>query len=286
MKQISITKGKITTYNEDSFKTYMREVNEIPLMTPEEEFKVALEAQRGNEDALNYLIKANLRFVISVAKQYVDKNHLIEDLVNEGNLGLITAANRFDPTKGFKFISYAVWWIRRSIQKYKNGIGDFIRKPSNRVTALNKFKEVKTILESTLEREPTKEEIIDAMEGFDNLELVAELEFQEICSLDNEIGEDGFSLKDTIFEIWDVQIKEDKDDTKYKMDVLFSKINPREKQVIELSYGLTGRQPMTLQEIGEILDLTREAVRQIKNKALLKLQKNAKRLNMSFNDLD
>jgi len=286
MKQLNISQGKITSYNENSFKTYMREINEIPLMTPDEEFKVGMEACSGNKEALDYLISANLRFVISVAKQYVDKKNTIEDLVNEGNFGLVTAAKKFDPTRGFKFISYGVWWVRRAIQEYKNGTNDFIRKPSNRVIALNKYREIKNKLESVLEREPTKEEILESMVGFDNLNIITILEHQEVCSLDKELGEDGFSLKDTIFEISNQEVKDGKADSKYKIDNLLGKIKPREKMVIEMSYGLTGQQPMTLQEIGDIIGLTREAVRQIKTKALYKLKINVGRFNISFDDFE
>lgn len=285
MKNLSITKGKITIYNYESFKTYMREVNETPLMTPDEEFKVGIEAKKGDKKALDYLVKANLRFVISVAKQYVDNRHGIEDLVNEGNIGLIIAAERFDPTKGFKFISYAVWWVRRTIQEYKHGCGEFIKKPSNRVAALNKYREIKNILEKRLEREPSKEEIFDAIEGLEDNDIFSDLLNQEVCSLDKPIGEDGFSLIDTIANSCDVKIKNDEDDIKHKTYNLLSKLKPRERQVLELSFGLHDRKPMTLQEIGDILDLTREGVRQIKTKALLKLRGSVKRKKITLNNI-
>jgi len=283
MKQLVVS-SKITSYSENSFKTYMKEVSKYPIMTPEEEFKVACEARDGNQDALLYLINANLRFVISVAKQYADKKYHIEDLVNEGNFGLIIAAQRFDPTRGFKFISYAVWWIRRSIQEYKNGVAEFIKKPSNRMTALNKYREIKSTLELALEREPTKEEIVEAFDDFINLDVIAELDFQEVCSIDREINDEGFCLKDTIIGSEKTDLASDKSHIKFRMSALLNKLKPRELAIIEMSYGLTGGLPMTLQEIGDTMDLTREAVRQIKKKALFKLKINARRSNISFND--
>lgn len=273
---------KITNYTETSFKTYMKEVNKIALMKPDEEFKVGMEAMNGNEDALMYLIKANLRFVISVAKQYTNKNHPIEDLVNEGNIGLIIAAQRFDPTKGFKFITYAVWWIRRTIQEYKNGSSEFIKKPNNHLIILNKVNNVKNRLENELEREPTNDEIIDAMDGLDNLDMVSYISQQNVQSLDKEIGEDGFSLNDVIYNKSNIQIKEDKDELKYKINKMLNKLNSTERKVIELSYGLSGEQPMSLQEIGNIVNRTRESVRQVKLKALYKLKRNTKKHGLNF----
>jgi len=283
MKKLTIGE-KITTYNEESFRSYMKEINEFPLMTSEEEFKVASEARKGNKEALAYLINSNLRFVISVAKQYVDKNHPIEDLVNEGNIGLIIAAQRFEPNKGFKFISYAVWWIRRYIQEYKNGTGEFIRKPSNKLNALNKFKDVKNSLHATLEREPTIEEVLEVLNDKKILNIVAEIEHQEVCSLDREINEDGFSLLDNIPSSEKTDAKYDELYTQHKITTLLSKLKPKELKVIEMSYGLKGDPPMTLQEIGNIMGLTREAVRQIKNKALFSLKIYANQLGISFDD--
>jgi len=283
MKKLTIGE-KITTYNEESFRSYMKEINEFPLMTSEEEFKVASEARKGNKEALAYLINSNLRFVISVAKQYVDKNHPIEDLVNEGNIGLIIAAQRFEPNKGFKFISYAVWWIRRYIQEYKNGTGEFIRKPSNKLNALNKFKDVKNSLHATLEREPTIEEVLEVLNDKKILNIVAEIEHQEVCSLDREINEDEFSLLDNIPSSEKTDAKYDELYTQHKITTLLSKLKPKELKVIEMSYGLKGDPPMTLQEIGNIMGLTREAVRQIKNKALFSLKIYANQLGISFDD--
>lgn len=287
MKQFVIT-DKITVYSENSFNAYMREINKIPLMTPDEEYKVAMEAKNGNTKAMEYLVMANLRFVISVAKQYTDKDNKIEDLINEGNIGLVIAAQRFDPTKGFKFISYAVWWIRRGIQEYKNTVNTVIRKPSNRVIVLHKYKDVKSNLEVILEREPTKEEVITAMgeiKEFDNLNWIAELEHQDVYSLDLELGDDGFSLKDTICSVSDSEIKENVEEIKFKLSVLLNKLKPREKTIIQMVFGLNGYTPMTLQEIGAELEITREAVRQIKNKSLFKLKIHATRMNLNFNEI-
>lgn len=284
MRRINTTSEKITSFDEESFRIYMKEINAYPVMTPEEEYKVGMEAKSGNERALEYLIKSNLRFVISVAKQYVDTNNKLPDLVNQGNLGLITAAQRFDPTKGFKFISYAVWWIRRSIQDYKTSTSPLIRRPTNRISALNKYRETKSMLEGILEREPSKDEIIDAMDNIPNLDLVASLDLEEILSLDKTIGEDGFSLKDVIITKNDIQSKQDKDYLQIKMGGFLSQLKPKSRVVIELSYGLTSAKPMTLQEIGDVMDLTREAVRQIKTKALFKLKSYARRNSINLND--
>lgn len=285
MKKLIITKGKITAFNEMSFKTYMKEVDKIPVLTPENEFKVAMEATNGNEDALELLVISNLKFVISVAKQYTDKNNRIEDLVNEGNLGLIIAAHKFDPTKGFKFISYGVWWIRRSIQEFKNGSGQFIRKPNNRISKLYKYREIKNSLELRLEREPTKEEIIDAMDETGDLETIAQLDIQEVCSLDKQLGEDGFSLKDTIEDgALPTDNKLMKEGVNAKMDVLLGKLTDVERTIVEMSYGLEDYPPMTLQEIGDVLNITREGVRQKRKKALFKLKVNAIKFKLSFDE--
>lgn len=284
MRVIKISKEKNTLFNEQSFRIYMTEISKYPILSTEEEYKVACEAKKGNSEAIDYLIKSNLRFVISVAKQYVEDSFQIEDLVNEGNLGLITAATRFDPTKGFKFISYAVWWIRRSIQEFKSG-QQFIKIPPNKLSFMNKFAETKCMLEVKLGYEPSYQDVIDNIENIENFGNIKMTDKFNFTSMDKEIGSEGFSLKDILYgdnNPLDVGFK--KEDIKYKMSKLLSELSERDAMIIKMAYGIGFENPMSLQEIGDSIGLTREAVRQIKNKVLIKLKITARRSNITIGD--
>lgn len=284
MNKLIISTNKRTIANETSFKQYMNDVNNYPIMTKEEEFHISVSARKGNKEALNQLINSNLRFVISVAKQYVDSKHSIEDLVNEGNIGLIIAAKKFDPNKNFKFISYAVWWIRREIQAYKSGDGELIKKPINQVNYLNKYKKISNKLTNILERTPTHEEIINEFE-FNDTDLMGKLNNETIHSMDKPYGANSdITLNDILSNPDTINNKFDSDNLKYKLKGLFNRLNEKEQKIIEMSYGLNNNLPMTLEEIGDSFNLTKEAIRLIKNKALLKLKECININNLNYND--
>lgn len=265
----------ISTRESQSLDRYLQEIGKVNLITPEEEVHLAREIQAGNQEALEKLTKANLRFVVSVAKQYQNQGLSLGDLINEGNLGLIKAAKRFDETRGFKFISYAVWWIRQSILQALAEQSRIVRLPLNRVGALNKIGKELSKLEQEYERIPSAAELAESLEmsitevadtlrisgrhlsvdapfaqGEDN-RLLDVLENEETPNPDNELM--GESLK-------------------VEIERALSKLTKREAEVIRLYFGIGREHSLTLEEIGERFDLTRERVRQIKEKALRKLR--------------
>ncbi len=265
----------ISTRESESLDRYLHEIGKEKLITPEDEVRLAKEIQKGSQRALEDLTKANLRFVVSVAKQYQNQGLSLGDLINEGNLGLIKAAKRFDETRGFKFISYAVWWIRQSILQALAEQSRIVRLPLNRVGALNKIGKELSKLEQEYERIPSAHELAESLEmtvgevadtlkisgrhlsvdapfaqGEDN-RLLDVLENEEIPNPDNDLM--GESLK-------------------VEIERALSKLTKREAEVIRLYFGIGREHSLTLEEIGERFDLTRERVRQIKEKALRKLR--------------
>jgi len=265
----------ISTRESESLDRYLHEIGKEKLITPDDEVRLAKEIQKGSQRALEDLTKANLRFVVSVAKQYQNQGLSLGDLINEGNLGLIKAAKRFDETRGFKFISYAVWWIRQSILQALAEQSRIVRLPLNRVGALNKIGKELSKLEQEYERLPSAHELAESLEmtvgevadtlkisgrhlsmdapfaqGEDN-RLLDVLENEEIPNPDFELM--GESLK-------------------VEIERALSKLTKREAEVIGLYFGIGREHSLTLEEIGERFDLTRERVRQIKEKALRKLR--------------
>ncbi|MCH1551965.1 MAG: RNA polymerase sigma factor RpoD/SigA [Balneolaceae bacterium] len=265
----------ISTRESESLDRYLHEIGKEKLITPDDEVRLAKEIQKGSQRALEDLTKANLRFVVSVAKQYQNQGLSLGDLINEGNLGLIKAAKRFDETRGFKFISYAVWWIRQSILQALAEQSRIVRLPLNRVGALNKIGKELSKLEQEYERLPSAHELAESLEmtvgevadtlkisgrhlsmdapfaqGEDN-RLLDVLENEEIPNPDFELM--GESLK-------------------VEIERALSKLTKREAEVIRLYFGIGREHSQTLEEIGERFDLTRERVRQIKEKALRKLR--------------
>ncbi len=265
----------ISTRESESLDRYLQEIGKEKLITPEDEVRLAKEIQKGSQRALEDLTKANLRFVVSVAKQYQNQGLSLGDLINEGNLGLIKAAKRFDETRGFKFISYAVWWIRQSILQALAEQSRIVRLPLNRVGALNKIGKELSKLEQEYERVPSAAELAESLDmtvsevadtlkisgrhlsveapfaqGEDN-RLLDVLENEEIPDPDNDLM--GESLK-------------------VEIERALSKLTKREAEVIRLYFGIGREHSLTLEEIGERFDLTRERVRQIKEKALRKLR--------------
>jgi len=278
MRQLKIQK-QITNRESQSLDKYLQEIGKVPLISVDEEAELARRIRQGDEEALEKLVKANLRFVVSVAKQYQNQGLPLTDLISEGNLGLIKAARRFDETRGFKFISYAVWWIRQSILQALAEQSRIVRLPLNRVGALNKINKVLARLEQEYEREPSPEEIAEAMEGTHTPEEIAEIlrQAEPHVSLDSPIApgeETRFIevLEDTEMPQPDQVLMQES--LKQEVAKALATLEEREAQILRMHFGIDQRYPMTLEEIAEKLGLTRERVRQIKEKAIRKLRSN------------
>ena len=269
-----ITK-QFTNRESQSLDKYLQEIGKVDLLTAEQEIELAIKIKKGDQSALELLTKANLRFVVSVAKQYQNQGLSLGDLINEGNLGLIKAAKRFDETRGFKFISYAVWWIRQSILQALAEQSRIVRLPLNKVGALNKIGKAYSNLEQEFEREPSASEIanelkMDVGEISDNLKISG-----RHISVDAPFvhGENN-SLLDVI----ENEHQPEPDDSlmneslKSEIERALSSLSERETEVIKLYYGLKKEHSLTLEEIGERFNLTRERVRQIKEKAIRRLR--------------
>lgn len=272
---MKITK-QYTNRESQSLDKYLQEIGKVDLITSEEEIELAGKIRNGDQAALERLTKANLRFVVSVAKQYQNKGLSLGDLINEGNLGLIKAAKRFDETRGFKFISYAVWWIRQSIMQAIADQARMVRLPLNRVGALTKIKKAYSNLEQEYERKPSAEEISKELDmDPEEVEYALKISGRHV-SMDAPIkeGDDKNSLLDIM--TIDDQPNPDSvlmdDSLKKDIEHALASLTEREATVIKLYFGLGTEHPATLEEIGEMLNLTRERVRQIKEKALLRLR--------------
>ena len=274
MRQLKISK-QITNRESQSLDKYLQEIGKVDLLTPDEEVELAKRIREGDQMALEKLTKANLRFVVSVAKQYQNQGLSLGDLINEGNLGLIKAAQRFDETRGFKFISYAVWWIRQSILQALAEQSRIVRLPLNRVGSLNKISKTFSELEQKYEREPSPDELAECLE-VSTSEVVDTMKISgRHVSMDAPFvqGEEN-SLLDVL-----ENDSEDTPDAELMNDSLrrevqraLSTLTQREADVIALYFGLNGEHSMTLEEIGEKFNLTRERVRQIKEKAIRRLR--------------
>jgi len=274
MRQLKITQS-ITNRDSKTLEKYFNEISHEELLTPEQEVELAQRIRAGDKVALNKLVKSNLRFVVSVAKQYQHTNIPLNDLINEGNLGLVKAATRFDETKGFKFISYAVWWIRQSIIQALAEQSRFIRLPSNKIASLSKINKASSSLEQQFEREPTDSELAELLGmSVGDVKNVVRSSSKKL-SVDSPLTEDdGSSLLD-ILENKDANDVEKKlvieDSLKAEIERLFSILTEKEQEVIKLFFGIDYDTSKSLGEIGEILGLTRERVRQIKDRSLNKL---------------
>lgn len=274
MRQLKISK-QITNRESQSLDKYLQEIGKVDLLTPDEEVDLAKRIKEGDQLALEKLTKANLRFVVSVAKQYQNQGLSLGDLINEGNLGLIKAAQRFDETRGFKFISYAVWWIRQSILQALAEQSRIVRLPLNRVGSLNKISKTFSELEQKFEREPSPDELAEVLKVTTS-EVVDTMKISgRHISMDAPFvqGEEN-SLLDVL-----ENNSEQKPDSGLMSDSLrrevqraLSTLTQREADVIALYFGLNGEHSMTLEEIGVRFNLTRERVRQIKEKAIRRLR--------------
>jgi RNA polymerase primary sigma factor len=275
MRQLKITKS-ITNRESQSLEKYLQEIGKVELITPEEEVKLATLIKQGDQKALDRLTKANLRFVVSVAKQYQNQGLSLPDLINEGNLGLIKAAQRFDETRGFKFISYAVWWIRQSILQALAEQSRIVRLPLNKVGLTNRIQKAYSALEQQFEREPSAEELAEVLE-MDLEEVAATLGINaRHVSMDTPLseGEDN-TLLDVLenpnAEKTDAEL-DHKESLKTEIDRSLKTLTERQKEVICYFFGIGVDHPMSLEDIGEKFNLTRERVRQIKDKAITKLK--------------
>ena len=274
---------QFTNRENQSLDKYLQEIGKINLLTPEQEIELAIRIRKGEQAALEHLAKANLRFVVSVAKQYQNQGLSLGDLINEGNLGLLKAAKRFDETRGFKFISYAVWWIRQSILQSLAEQSRIVRLPLNRVGALNKIGKAYSNLEQEFEREPSADELakeldMDVSEVADTLKISG-----RHVSMDAPFtqGEEN-SLLDVIQS--DLQPSPDHllmdESLKEEIEQALSTLSEREAEVIKLYFGLDKENSLTLEEIGERFNLTRERVRQIKETAIRRLRHTSRSKNL------
>lgn len=275
MRQLKITKS-ITNRESQSLEKYLQEIGRVELITPEEEVQLAIRIKQGDQKALDRLVAANLRFVVSVAKQYQNQGLTLSDLINEGNLGLIRAAQRFDETRGFKFISYAVWWIRQSILQALAEQSRIVRLPLNKVGLTNKISKAFSQLEQEYEREPTPEELADILE-METDEVAASLNISgRHVSMDAPVA-DGEENS-----LMDLMINPNADQANTRLDHYESlkmelsrslnTLTERQKEVLCYFFGIGVDNPLSLEDIGQRFHLTRERVRQIKDKALAKLQ--------------
>lgn len=275
MRQLKITKS-ITNRESQSLEKYLQEIGKVELITPEEEVKLAIRIKQGDQAALEKLTKANLRFVVSVAKQYQNQGLTLPDLINEGNLGLIKAAQRFDETRGFKFISYAVWWIRQSILQALAEQSRIVRLPLNKVGLTNRISKAFSQLEQEFEREPTPEELAFLLD-MDAEEIAATLGVAaRHVSMDQPLsdGEDS-TLIDVLINHNAVSTDNElafKASLKTEIDRSLSTLTERQKDVIRFFFGIGVDHALSLEDIGEHFNLTRERVRQIKDKAITKLR--------------
>lgn len=275
MRQLKITKS-ITNRESQSLEKYLQEIGKVELISPEEEVKLATLIKQGDQMALDRLTKANLRFVVSVAKQYQNQGLSLPDLINEGNLGLIKAAQRFDETRGFKFISYAVWWIRQSILQSLAEQSRIVRLPLNKVGLTNRIQKAYSLLEQQFEREPSPEELAEVLQ-MDLEEVSATLGLSaRHVSMDTPMSEGEDStlldvLENPNAEKTDAGL-DHKESLIIEIDRSLKTLTERQKEVICFFFGIGVDHPMSLEDIGEKFNLTRERVRQIKDKAITKLR--------------
>lgn len=284
MRQLKITK-QVTNRETASLDKYLQEIGKVNLITAEQEVELARRIKQGDKKALEELTKANLRFVVSVSKQYQNQGLSLPDLINEGNLGLIKAAQRFDETRGFKFISYAVWWIRQSILQALAEQSRIVRLPLNKIGSINKINKASAILEQELEREPDYKEIAGVVEMSENEVKESKRNAGRHVSMDAPL------IQDEDNNMYDVLKSEESitpetgliyESLRKEINRAISTLTQREADVVRLYFGLNGGHPMTLEEIGEKFDLTRERVRQIKEKAIRRLKQTSRSKNLKY----
>ena len=275
MRQLKITKS-ITNRESQSLEKYLQEIGKVELISPEEEVRLAGLIKQGDQGALDRLTKANLRFVVSVAKQYQNQGLSLPDLINEGNLGLIKAAQRFDETRGFKFISYAVWWIRQSILQSLAEQARIVRLPLNKVGLTNRIQKAFSQLEQEYEREPSADEIAELLKlDIDEVTSTLSINARHV-SMDTPLseGEEGtlIDLMENPNAVRTEKNIEHDESLKLEIERSLKALTERQKEVICYFFGIGIDHPMSLEDIGDHFSLTRERVRQIKDKAITKLK--------------
>ncbi|MDX9929359.1 MAG: RNA polymerase sigma factor RpoD/SigA [Bacteroidales bacterium] len=274
MRQLKITK-QVTNRDTPSLDKYLQEIGKVDLISPEEEVLLARKIRKGDKDALSKLVKANLRFVVSVAKQYQNQGMTLPDLINEGNLGLMKAAQRFDETRGFKFISYAVWWIRQSILQALAEQSRIVRLPVNKIGCINRINKAFARLEQEYEREPSAQELATLLEMAPEDVKEALRTNSRTVSMDAPINPED---DNTMYDVMQSTEGTSPDKTlineslAYEIERALATLSQREARVLKLYFGIGMKHPYTLEEIGEELSLTRERVRQIKEKAIKRIQ--------------
>lgn len=273
MRQLKIA-TQITNRDSQSVEKYLQDISKLPMVTPEEEASLAREIRAGSDAALEKLVMANLRFVVSVAKQYQHQGLTLSDLINEGNLGLIKAAGRFDETKGFKFISYAVWWIRQSILQALAEQGRLVRLPQNKIGAYNRANKAIIAFEQEHERQPSVEELSKILE-------MSETELSNIftsntrhASLDAPVTDsEDVSMGELLAGSNDTDNTVMQDSLRNEIFRILKSLSPRESEIVMAYFGLGGSDGPTIEQIGQKYDLTKERIRQIKERAIKRLQK-------------
>lgn len=274
MRQLKITK-QVTNRDTPSLDKYLQEIGRVELISPEEEVVLARKIKAGDANALRKLVNANLRFVVSVAKQYQNQGMSLPDLINEGNLGLMKAAQRFDETRGFKFISYAVWWIRQAILQSLAEQARIVRLPVNKIGSINRINRAFARLEQEYEREPSSQEIADLLEMIPEDVKESLKTNGRTVSMDAPISSEDENTMYDVMQNPDTPSPDKKlinESLAWEIERALSTLSQREAKVLKLYFGLGMKHPFTLEEIGEELKLTRERVRQIKEKAIKRIQ--------------
>ena len=279
MRQLKISKS-ITNREQGALDKYLADIAKEPMITPDEEVELAQKIKMGDQIALDRLVRANLRFVVSVAKQYQNQGLSLADLINEGNVGLIKAAQRFDETKGFKFISYAVWWIRQAILQAVAEQSRMVRLPLNQVGFISRVKKTASYLEQLYQRKPTIKEIADELDmPEEKIETALKVNAKEV-SMDAPVSsDDDMTFIDTVIpeDNYDADriVVSESESAAIKRSL--SVLNEKERKIIIYYFGLDSNKSYSLEEIGNMMDMTRERVRQVKDKALKKLRTRSKK---------
>ena len=279
MRQLKISKS-ITNREQGALDKYLADIAKEPMISPDEEVELAQKIKMGDQIALDRLVRANLRFVVSVAKQYQNQGLSLADLINEGNVGLIKAAQRFDETKGFKFISYAVWWIRQAILQAVAEQSRMVRLPLNQVGFISRVKKTASYLEQLYQRKPTIKEIAEELDmPEEKIETALKVNAKEV-SMDAPISsDDDMTFIDTMIpeDNYEADKKVVSESESAAVKRSLSVLNEKERKIIIYYFGLDANKSYTLEEIGYMMDMTRERVRQVKDKALKKLRTRSKK---------